>query len=189
MALTVAFLSHDRTHVTQSLVACHTTTEQQFGFPCMGHGAFSYFHTRCKGVFLQRPTDGVKGNATMDHGNRSGHDARESHVHATNRIGQFQPLKTRLWIGLKIRPSMPLNHRSTWEWVTEFASELVEHVPNADVQGLSEDTVSAIQTGDHLSVAPGDIEENGIFTLALRAANLNVSNTMIDANQRNLMCC
>jgi hypothetical protein len=53
MAFTVTFLGHDRTHVTQTLVARHTTAEQEFGLSCMSHGAFSNFHASSKSVLLQ----------------------------------------------------------------------------------------------------------------------------------------
>ena len=52
-----SILRHARTHLSQSIIASHTSAKEQLGLARMGHRAFCDLDAGRIGVFLKRPAD------------------------------------------------------------------------------------------------------------------------------------
>ena len=62
----ISILRHMRTHISQSLIASHTSAKEQLVLARMGHRAFCDLDAGRIGVFLKRPADRGQGLAPID---------------------------------------------------------------------------------------------------------------------------
>ncbi len=67
-----------------------------------------------------------------------------------------------------------------------LAGELVEEIPDSDVERLPEDAIAASGEGDHLRVAAAHVEEDGILRVRDPTPDLKVSHAVVDAENRHV---
>ena len=80
--------------------------------------------------------------------------------------------------------SQTLDFRTPWERDTLLTCELVEHVADANVQSLTEDTISSIEARDDLCIASARIQKNRVITTTALSPDLDMSHAMVDTDQR-----
>ncbi len=79
-----------------------------------------------------------------------------------------------------------LENRATGKREPALAGELVEQIPDSDVERLPEDPIAASGECDHLRVAAAHVKEDGILRVRDPAPDLKVSDAVVDAENRHV---
>ena len=109
----------------------------------MGKCPLCYFDTHCKCCFLEAVTDILHGLSARCCILCGTHEAGEGKVHSLYRVGKRN-----------VGPFLCHLFNDWASWVREImaAGKLIQCVPKADVQCLTENTVTAVQEAEYLRV-------------------------------------
>jgi len=101
-----------------------------------------------------------------------------------NRIGQLESFKRAIRVIFGPLRSKTLDFRTPRKRDSLLPCELVEHVADANVKGLAEDTISSIEAGDDLCITSARIQKNRVITTTALSPDLDMSHAMVDTDQR-----
>src|SRR2546428_4604094 len=93
-------------------------------------------------------------------------EAAERDVHSLHGVRKREEVRALLRRSLEDGPSR--------EPVARLPCELVEQVPDPDVEGLTEDSIAATREPDHLRVPPAHVQEDRVFAPAHGPSDLEV---------------
>ena len=139
-------LGHLPDHPPEPLVARDASAEHDVGLPAVGQRPFGDLGQHRVRRRLDRVREVGRPDAVGVVGEGGGVHPGERHVHPVDRVGQREKLRA----PLRLR----LERRTTRERPAERDPQLVEEVPDPDVERFAEDAVPAGAVRDDLGVPP-----------------------------------
>src|SRR6266568_1722738 len=167
---------HPAHHLLQVSVAGDAAPEEDLSLVHVGHRSLRDLRQHREGDFLDRECEVLERRAVRAQGEGRGQHPAEGDVHALHAVRQRK--EPRSFAGEFLEDGTAGKREPA------LAGELVEEIPDSDVERLPEDAIPASGEGDHLRVAAAHVEEDGILRVRDPAPDLKVSDAVVDAENR-----
>ncbi|KAF5056070.1 hypothetical protein DSECCO2_371150 [anaerobic digester metagenome] len=165
-------LAHRPEHLLQPRVRPDPADEQHLVLTGMRERPLGHLDAHGKRGLLQARADILEwGRALLGGADETG----EGEIHPLHRIREFDVVSL---------PRKPLDGRTARVREVVAPGELVERVPKPDIQCLAEYPVTAVQEAEHLRVRAARIQDDRVGKPGRPSPDLDVSNTVVDADER-----
>ena len=165
-------LAHHPEHLLQPSVRTDPADQQHLVLACVGERALRHLDAHCERRLLQAEADVLERRAALLGG---ADEPGEGEIHPLHRVGK-----------LDVVPFLrkPLDGRPTRVREVVAPGELVEPVPEPDIQRLPEYPVTAVQVTEHLRVRAARIQDDRVVKSRRPPPDLDVRHAVVDADER-----